>query len=270
MGCVLGYGIQDKDKNEALLNAAKAGIEHDDDNKVDPNELPKEDVTTTSPVHASADHKLARLKVLSWNIAGINNNPWEYYVALDDDRYNMLMSEIEGYLTKTGKSVKVQQVLDQIDDQFLEKISNLLGDRCSDFSAMMSSETVSQHLSGSLCAFLESKHFGNTRLISWPDRLLNTIDGEDEKEQSLYRPTAINYYPDRFQDASDWFQTWLSFMDTTGMGILEKNRSNKYAQKLVLCFFVGRHDGWRCHGHSGNVKSVFSEKLCVLVYDQIF
>ena len=189
-----------------------------------------------------------RLKVLSWNVAGINNNPWEYYVALEDERYNELMSAVEGYLTATGKAVKVQEVLDRIDPEFLDKLSSLLGDRCADFPAMMSSETVSGHLAGSLCAFLESKHFGNTRLISWPDRLLNTIDGDDatktdhysDRRQSipsgptLYRPTAINYFPGRFKDAADWFKIWLSFMDSTGMAILDQNRSNKYAKKYVL------------------------------------
>jgi len=177
----------------------------------------------------------SRLLLATWNIAGINNNPWEYYVSLDDPEYNELMLAVEEYLTTTGRDVMVSEVLESIDPQFLSKVGALLGAaRGEKLEALLSAEAVAVPLGGSLVAFLESAHFGSTRLISWPDRLLNTIDAaDDEKEREQHRPTAINYYPQRFEDAADWFRAWLSFMASTGMAILERNKNNKYATKYA-------------------------------------
>lgn len=175
------------------------------------------------------------LKVMSWNVAGINNNPWEYYVNLDDDNYNALMHHIECFLTDTGKQIKVQSVLDSIDTNFMSKISNLLMTKCKlshdKFSALMEEEKLSTHLSMNICDFLSNKWIGEQRLISWPDRLLNTID--DANGSYLYRPAVINYYQKRFESAAHWFQLWIAFMDDIGIDILTQNEKNKYAAKYA-------------------------------------
>jgi len=168
------------------------------------------------------------LKVMSWNIAGINNNPWEYYVCLDDKKYNDLMFYIESFLTNNGNEIKVRSVLDSIDSDFFKKLQTLLGDKCNDFDSLIN-DNVSQYLDLSIPDFLSNKFIGENRLISWPDRLLNTIDNDNGTY--LYRPTVINYYQKTFESVSKWFSLWITFMDEIGINILSKNVDNKYAKK---------------------------------------
>ena len=169
------------------------------------------------------------LKVMSWNIAGINNNPWEYYVCLKDKNYNELMSNIETFLTNTGQEIKISSVLQSIDAEFFNKLKQLLGEKCSNFDELIVKD-VNQYLDLSIPDFLSNKLIGEYRLISWPDRLLNTIDNKNNTY--LYRPTVINYYQKTFKDASDWFGLWCTFMNEHGLKILEENVDNKYAQKF--------------------------------------
>ena len=154
---------------------------------------------------------------------------------LDDEQYNALMGHIEAFLPNDAKDIKLGSVLGDIDENFFSKLNALLGDdECADLGidALMAG-SVNSHLDESLCAFLENGHFGSTRLISWPDRLLNTIDTTGDGAVYLYRPTAINYYPHAFDDSADWFRAWTAFMHDTGMAILRDNKHNKYAQKYA-------------------------------------
>merc|ERR1712228_72705 len=89
---------------------------------------------------------------------------------------------------------------------------------------------VKQYLDLSIPDFLSNKSIGDNRLISWPDRLLNTIDNKNNSY--LYRPTVINYYQQTFKDAADWFSLWCSFMNEHGIKIMEDNVDNKYAKKF--------------------------------------
>ena len=43
--------------------------------------------------------------------------------------------------------------------------------------------------------FAANKEIGQQQLISWLDRLLNTIDVKGGDGKRLYRPCCINYYP---------------------------------------------------------------------------
>ena len=120
------------------------------------------------------------LKVMSWNIAGINNNPWEYFVCLEDDNYNNLMSHIESFLTKTGKQMKVRSVLESIDSDFFGALQKLLSsDKLKAFNNLnfdaLIKENVSKYLDLSIPDFLSNKFIGENRLISWPDRLLSLV-----------------------------------------------------------------------------------------------
>jgi hypothetical protein len=35
------------------------------------------------------------LRVMTWNVAAVNNNPFEYFVTHDDPAYNRLMADVE-------------------------------------------------------------------------------------------------------------------------------------------------------------------------------
>eukprot|EP01084_Bolivina_argentea_P298681 514746_1 len=136
------------------------------------------------------------LNVMTWNIAGINNNPWEYYVSIDDKNYNTLMENIEQFLTNKGKNIQVGNVLNQIDKDFFAKISKLIQDKeilteqkDNNFDSVLKND-VNKYLNMNVCDFLSNKFIGEYRLISWPDRLLNTIDNDKSGDNYIYRPTT--------------------------------------------------------------------------------
>jgi len=53
-----------------------------------------------------------KLQIASWNIAAINNNPFEYWITYDENaNYEKIMSDIESFLEEPGeKDVQVSEV----------------------------------------------------------------------------------------------------------------------------------------------------------------
>ncbi len=64
-----------------------------------------------------------RLQIASWNIAAINNNPFEYWITYDEnENYEKIMSDIEAFLEQPGeKDVLVSEVFTEEMFSELEK-----------------------------------------------------------------------------------------------------------------------------------------------------
>ena len=43
------------------------------------------------------------LSTLSWNIAAVNNNPFEYFLTHPDPKYISLMEGVEGFIEVPGE-----------------------------------------------------------------------------------------------------------------------------------------------------------------------
>lgn len=54
----------------------------------------------------------AYLRVATWNVAAINNNPFEYWITHDDPKYNQMMQDVQAFLDEPGAAdVAVSTVL---------------------------------------------------------------------------------------------------------------------------------------------------------------
>ena len=42
------------------------------------------------------------IKAVTWNIAAINNNPFEYCIKNDDESYNQIMKSVSAYIENPG------------------------------------------------------------------------------------------------------------------------------------------------------------------------
>ena len=52
-----------------------------------------------------------KLHLVTWNIAAINNNPFEYWITHDDADYNALMEGVQSFIDQPGeRDVPVSQV----------------------------------------------------------------------------------------------------------------------------------------------------------------
>ena len=71
------------------------------------------------------DDRTTSLRVATWNIAAVNNNPFEYFVTHDDPAYNSLMAEVEAFIEEPGeRDVTVGELIDDAMFDELEALMN--------------------------------------------------------------------------------------------------------------------------------------------------
>jgi hypothetical protein len=73
------------------------------------------------------DPAASSLKVATWNMAAINNNPFEYWLTISDDpKYNELMSRVEALVKTPGaKNVPVSDIFTE--DMFKRLLKEMRG-----------------------------------------------------------------------------------------------------------------------------------------------
>ena len=52
------------------------------------------------------------LKIATWNIAAVNNNPFEYWITHSDPAYQNLMVDVQSLIDKPGTSTVDQRCMD--------------------------------------------------------------------------------------------------------------------------------------------------------------
>lgn len=147
---------------------------------------------------------------VTWNIAAVNNNPFEYWIAHEDLAYSKLMSDVENFYEAPGeRDLPVHQVFD---DQRFQELLVLM--RKEGWSGL---ETVERFWKEDyrerriISGFLKDKEIGLKRLASMPDRITNTIRLAGGRK-SVYRPTIINHYAGSLVSVDSWWPQWTEFM----------------------------------------------------------
>jgi len=152
----------------------------------------------------------AYLTVATWNIAAINNNPFEYWITHDDADYNQLMTSVQDFIDAPDetKDVPVREVFKQ--SQFKE-LRDLMA--AEGWSGLDETETrwiedlSKRHI---ISGFLKDKSLGDKRLTSMPDRVTNTIN--TLSQGVVYRPTVINCFDGDMSSMRKWWREWKNFM----------------------------------------------------------
>jgi len=147
-----------------------------------------------------------KLRIATWNVAAINNNPFEYWVE-DNPEYVDLMSKIEDYILNPDEvDVSVESIFSNEMYNTLEEKMNSVG-----------WPSVAKYWNNDLrhrtiiSGYLKDDLLGSKRLASMPDRVTNTINVVDSK-QAVYRPTVINMYDGDLNNIEQWFDAWMAFM----------------------------------------------------------
>eukprot|EP01036_Dinobryon_divergens_P041560 gene41560-55098_t len=64
------------------------------------------------------------LRLVTWNMAAINNNPFEYWITHDDPIYNTLMNDVSSFINSPGaRDIPVHEVFSE--DMFKELIQSM-------------------------------------------------------------------------------------------------------------------------------------------------
>lgn len=157
----------------------------------------------------------------TWNIAAVNNNPFEYWITHEDAAYSMLMADVENFFEAPGdRDIPVFEVFsDARFDELLELM------RLEDWEGL---DTVKRLWKDDyrerriIRDFFKDKELGAKRLASMPDRITNTIRLADEKRPA-YRPTIINQYAGSLDSVDAWWLEWMDFMFKQSFQITAKN-----------------------------------------------
>ena len=129
------------------------------------------------------------VSVATWNIAAINNNPFEYWVTYPDTTYNDFMLRVEQIIADETYR-EVREVF--TDSMFSELLEELRAFDIVDLESLEAHWTNDLSRRSAIQGFLKDKGIGEKRLTSMPDRVTNTIHLTDGTK--LTRPTVINAY----------------------------------------------------------------------------
>lgn len=148
-----------------------------------------------------------RLQIATWNIAAINNNPFEYWITYEGNRkYEEIMGKVEDFIVNPGdKDVPVPQVFTPAMMDRLEQRFQTIGWNSvrSYWDTDFSKRTIVE-------GFMKDTTLGSKRLASMPDRITNTINLKNGG--AVFRPTVINMYEDDLNDQDMWWKKWEKFM----------------------------------------------------------
>jgi len=159
-----------------------------------------------------------RFAVATWNIAAINNNPFEYWITYKQNpEYEKLMINVEKFLDEPGdKDVLVKEVFTE--EMFTRLDSRLTGVGWTSVRSYWESDFQNRNI---VSGFMKDASLGSKRLASMPDRITNTINLDDGSQ--VFRPTVINMYAGDLSTQNQWWSAWESFMFDNKLSINGKS-----------------------------------------------
>ncbi|CAL1126411.1 unnamed protein product [Cladocopium goreaui] len=191
--------------------------------------------TTFSESFSGAAADGLRLRVLSWNVAAVNNNPFEYWITHPKSEYKQLMESVERFISQPGEEdVMVHEVFtDEMFQRLMERMRSAELEGIDVVEKLWSSTYRTRRI---VTEFLRDPVIGKKRLASMPDRVTNTIQ---LMQGRTYRPSVVNCYVGELGSLEVWFSKWLSFffeenvdLDHSGSKkvytLLQKIRKKKY------------------------------------------
>jgi len=196
-----------------------------------------------------------RLTATTWNVAAINNNPFEYWLTIPGDQaYADLMSKVEALMKNPGaKNILVSEVFSE--DMARRLFKEMRALKWEGVDAVEELWRVDWAKRRVVSQFLRDADIGRKRLVSMPDRITNTMAAG---RSAVYRPTTVNCYGETLTSLQDWYARWLKFMFHTPVGAAgktpaeqlgrierakypaltpEEERISIPLQTLVLCLF---------------------------------
>jgi len=206
--------------------------------------------------------------VTSWNIAAINNNPWEYWITYDENpKYVKLMEDIERFIENPQeKDVPVSKVFtEDMFSKLMECMKNENWEGLDKVEEYWNNEYKNRKI---ISEFLKDKTIGAKRLTSMPDRVTNTISLAEPQGELLCRPTVINVYEGDMSTMDIWFSSWIKFVfeDETNMkgkdGTLQTKKISKLFPKIAKAKYPAISE-------DEESVSIPLQVLCLAIFDSI-
>jgi len=167
-----------------------------------------------------------RLRVASWNVAAVNNNPFEYWITHPNPAYRNLMQDVERFILQPGDDdVPVHEVFsDSMFRELMDRMRQAGLPELETVERLWQSEYRSRKV---VSGFLRDKEIGKKRLASMPDRVTNTI--QLHSGGTTLRPTVINCFGGDLSNLGLWFQHWLRFFFDDQVDVDGKAKQKVYS-----------------------------------------
>jgi hypothetical protein len=215
----------------------------------------------------SSAESSSTLLVATWNVAAINNNPFEYWVTYPDNEYNDFMLNVEKLVGNCDEDVEVSSLF--TDSMFSELVEAMRTQKLNNLEQL--SKIWHEDYKGrkAIQGFLKDKSIGEKRLTSMPDRITNTISLLDGSK--LYRPSVINAYQGPpLASFEIWWGEWMRFMFATRVQLFD-HASRDVAPQLVCSLIAPIHrNKYPAISAEEQAVSVPLQLLCLAILDAIF
>mmetsp|Transcript_27488 Transcript_27488/g.33331 ORF Transcript_27488/g.33331 Transcript_27488/m.33331 type:complete len:581 (+) Transcript_27488:287-2029(+) len=175
--------------------------------------------TAASAQSSGASASGRQLAISTWNIAAINNNPFEYWITIDDNPgYEKLMVDVEKFLEDPGDyDVPVEQVF--TNEMFASLDAKMTGVGWESVKSYWEDDFKNRKI---ISEFMKDGLLGSKRLASMPDRVTNTINVAGSSEP-VCRPTVINMYEGDLGTMDGWYAAWEEFMFDAALPVSQKD-----------------------------------------------
>lgn len=212
------------------------------------------------------DETAGALTCLTWNVAAVNNNPFEYWVSHDDPAYLRLMNDVQEFIDSPSNDQDVE-VRSVFPDALFEELASMMsaeGWGGIEETRKLWRDDFSQRkiMSG----FLKDKQLGAKRLASMPDRLTNTVNLFGGGVSC--RPTVINNYEPPLPDIATWWEAWKSWMFSLELEVPAKGGGSKKARPCSMLETIPRAK-YPALTESEEAISVPLQTLCCAIFDAV-
>jgi hypothetical protein len=207
------------------------------------------------------------VRVATWNIAAINNNPFEYWITSPDPAYSELMQGVQNFMESAGNDRYIHEIF--TDQMFMDLIGEMVQHKFEGIEPLKELWNEDYRNRYAIQDFLKDQTIGEKRLASMPDRITNTINLSDGTK--CMRPTAINAFDGEPLDSIDkWWELWKKFIFHTHVQIYAGSRHNSNVQ--LVCSLIGPilRSKYPAITSSEQAMSIPLQFLCLAILDAIF
>lgn len=209
---------------------------------------------------------MTALSALSWNIAAINNNPFEYWLTHPDPDYTKLMEDVEKFVQSPGAAdVTVGEVFTpSMFDELDALMTRQEWDSAAECRAAYTDDLAPRKI---ISGFLTDSELGNKRLMSMPDRMTNTIDLAGGG--IAYRPTVISSFDGDMGTVSQWYAQWKEFLFEKQLELPDK-KSGGVSSKLPASLLAKiSRSKYPALSESDEAMSLRLQTVCLAIFDAI-
>jgi len=219
---------------------------------------------TGGSVDADEGRKGAGMIAVTWNVAAVNNNPFEYYITHRDPKYNELMEAVQRFVDAPGAAdVPVSDVFTPAMYQQLAALMEKEGwAGLPEVAQRWEDDFKNRKI---VSEFLKDKDIGAKRLASMPDRITNTIN---TTSGPAFRPCVINLYEGALGSGEEWWAAWASFMFEVPLEVAAKAGPPKSQTPAAMLGHISAAK-YPALTAEEEAISVPLQALCLAIFDAI-